>query len=389
MALSADTVQTLAIMWAFTWLAISIMALRLILRKVRAQKFEVSDYITMACIFFIIARCATIHVVLIWGSNNIAQSVRLHHVFTPKEIYQREIGSKLTLVNRTFYNSYIWLQKCVVMCLYKRVLGVLPWAERVMKVYWLILGATYIVIQVVTFTDCRPLHLYWQVVPDPGTCSEALGQLIIIGALNIFTDVLLIVLPIPVLAGIRQTVWAKLRLLSLFSLGFFLVAITVIRLPINFSHGFQQVNRTTWASVESLTAAIVANFPTLYILRNRSPTRRPTHESPRSPPESRSEDGNSTLNLRRPSHKWSRGRITREPTDEWPDKKTILVTKSVDLDMGGPGHLSRTLDGEDLLERWDKRARNLRGRDDGGHYMAQWNKKSGGSEEHLTKNLTI
>lgn len=75
-------------------------------------------------------------------------------------------------------------------------------------IYWAILAATYIVIQVVTFTDCRPLYLYWQVVPDPGTCSEALGQLIVLEAINIFTDILLIILPMPALLGIRRSVWA-------------------------------------------------------------------------------------------------------------------------------------------------------------------------------------
>ena len=54
------------------------------------------------------------------------------------------------------------------MVLYKRILFGLPWTDIVMNIYWAILAATYIVIQVVTFTDCRPLNLYWQVVPDPG-----------------------------------------------------------------------------------------------------------------------------------------------------------------------------------------------------------------------------
>jgi hypothetical protein len=104
---------------------------------------------------------------------------------------------------------------------------------------------------------------------SPGTCSEALGQLIILGALNIFTDILLIILPFPALFEIRRSFSAKLRLFSLFSLGIFLVIITVIRLPLNFNHGTYQVNRTTWASVESFVAAFVANIPTLYTLRRR------------------------------------------------------------------------------------------------------------------------
>ena len=105
MGLPKDTVQTMVIMWTFTWFAMLIMALRLTMRKVRGQMFDNSDILTMLCMFFLVARCGTIHVVLFWGSNNIDEAFRAQHVFTATEIYQREIGSKLTLVNRTFYNS--------------------------------------------------------------------------------------------------------------------------------------------------------------------------------------------------------------------------------------------------------------------------------------------
>jgi hypothetical protein len=47
--------------------------------------------------------------------------------------------------------------------------------------YLFVFAASYIVVQVVTFTECRPLHLYWQVNPDPGKCSQAQVQLITLG----------------------------------------------------------------------------------------------------------------------------------------------------------------------------------------------------------------
>ncbi|KAE9366783.1 hypothetical protein N431DRAFT_495177 [Stipitochalara longipes BDJ] len=269
MALSDYTTQTLYILYIFTGFAMFLMIFRVILRRVRGQKWNLSDYLTMSCMFFLLARTSMIHVVLVWGTNNVPKIYRHFHTFTEKEIYQRETASKLLLVSRTMYNTYLWIQKGIVLLLYRRILFGLPWTDKVINAYWGILGATYVVIQVVTFTDCRPVYLYWQVVPDPGTCSEALGQLIILGALNIFTDILLIILPMPALFEIRRSFPAKLRLFGLFSIGIFLVVITVIRLPLNFDHGMYQVNRTTWASVESFGAAFVANIPTLYTLRKR------------------------------------------------------------------------------------------------------------------------
>ncbi|KIN08869.1 hypothetical protein OIDMADRAFT_108191 [Oidiodendron maius Zn] len=290
MDLSGDTVRTMIIMWVFTWIAMAIMALRLIMRKIRGQKFDTSDKLTLLCIFFLVARCAIIHVVLLWGNNNVDEAFRAHHVFGATEIYQREVGGKLTLVDRLFYNSYIWLQKCVVLLLCKKLLFGLPSMDLIINICWGMLAATYVVIQVVTFTDCRPLYLYWQVEPDPdrpvGLCSQARDQLITLVALNIATDIMLIGLPMPSLISVRRSfvaarplliLYSKLRLIAIFSLGIFLIIISIFRLPINFSHGLEQADRTIWASTESLVAAIVANFPTLYALRKQAP--RPVNSS--------------------------------------------------------------------------------------------------------------
>ncbi len=111
------------------------------------------------------------------------------------------------------------------MMLYKRMFQALIWMDATVKIYWSILFATYIVAQVVTFTDCHPLDLYWQVVPDPGirsgnqvqleglltsdvlgTCAEALNQLLILGLITIITDVMLIVLPMPLLFKVQRSV---------------------------------------------------------------------------------------------------------------------------------------------------------------------------------------
>lgn len=68
----------------------------------------------------------------------------------------------------------------------------------------------------------------------------------------------------------------KIQLYALFLFGFFIVAITVVRLPQDWNNATAQVNRTTWASAELLASAIVANAPMLYSLNKR---RRSPHSS--------------------------------------------------------------------------------------------------------------
>ncbi len=102
----ADDAQTTLIMtWIFTWLAEILMAARLLLRKVRRQNLDFSDKLTMMAMACLIIRLALAHVVIIWGTNNLSPAFRASHVFTAQDIYQREIGSKLTLAVRCVYNT--------------------------------------------------------------------------------------------------------------------------------------------------------------------------------------------------------------------------------------------------------------------------------------------
>ncbi|KAJ5280480.1 hypothetical protein N7478_005852 [Penicillium angulare] len=255
---------TVIIHWVFTWVAIGLITLRLLLRKLKGFKFVLGDYFAMGAIVCALARLALVHVILIWGTNNMTESFRNSHNFTPEEIRRREIASKFVLANRVFYNSYLWLQKLVLLDTYRRLLKHLRWEKITMISYIGIFAATYATVQIVTFTECDPFNHYWMVLPDPGTCCQAQLQLIVLGVLNIVTDLMLIALPIPILVLVKRSTVEKFQLAVLFAVGFFIVAITIARLPLNAENSTAQVSRTTWASIELLAAAIVANAPVLY-----------------------------------------------------------------------------------------------------------------------------
>lgn len=266
-----DSRKTIIMVAVFGFCGASLMLARLAMRKVRGQKFNLSDYLTMVALGCLASRSGFTTVVVLWGNNNLTASYRALNNFTAVEIYQREVGSKLTLVNRIFYNTYIWIQKSVVLLLYRRMLEGLPQPRRIMNFYWGFLAITYVVVQAVTFVECHPFYLYWQVMPSPGKCQQALIQLIVFVALNIVTDILLIILPMPWLVRMKTSLKQRLSLIGLFSIGFLLIAIAIARLPI-YGNGTSQVNRNTWGSVEEFAAAFVANVPTLFALRHRPAT---------------------------------------------------------------------------------------------------------------------
>ncbi|WYZ35928.1 hypothetical protein EsH8_X_000575 [Colletotrichum jinshuiense] len=245
------------------------MVVRLVWRKVSKQDFNLGDWFTVAAIVCTLTRLGLIHVVLTWGTNNVSAAYRKTHTFTNEEIYRREIGSKLSIVNRVFYNSYLWLQKLVLLDVYRRLLLNLRFEKITIWSFSFVFFATYVACQVTTFSECNPFHLYWQVVPDPGSCSKAQMQLVVVGVLNIVTDFMLLVLPLPLVFSLKTPWQRKVQLYALFTLGVFIIAITVIRLPINITNKDSQINRTTWASTELFTAAVVVNAPTIYGLWNK------------------------------------------------------------------------------------------------------------------------
>jgi hypothetical protein len=62
----------------------------------------------------------------------------------------------------------LWIQKSNVLLLCERVLSGLPEPEMIVKVYWIVLLGSLAAVMGTTFGECRPAHLYWQVLPDPG-----------------------------------------------------------------------------------------------------------------------------------------------------------------------------------------------------------------------------
>lgn len=96
---------TLILLWVFTWVTVGLIVLRLLLRKSKGLQFVWGDYYSMGAILCAIVRLALVHVILIWGTNNMSIAFRQSHEFTTEEIHRREIASKFVLANRVFYNS--------------------------------------------------------------------------------------------------------------------------------------------------------------------------------------------------------------------------------------------------------------------------------------------
>jgi hypothetical protein len=169
-------------------------------------------------------------------------------------------------------------------------------------------------------------------------------QIFTVGVLNIVTDLMLLVLPIPVVASLRSSWRAKLHLYILFTLAIFTIIFTIIRLPVVWSKIDDPEERTIWTSTELLVIAVVVNVPSLYGLWNKR--RRDKIES----------DRQKALHEARQTGDGPVHPDTIGGTNEWyelqrrskPSAQGILVTTDVVL-MSGRGEVGG-LDGEESEE---------------------------------------
>ena len=103
--MDGGTRTTIILVGVFAFFSTSIMLLRLAMRRVRGQRLNLSDYLTIAAIVCVASRTGFAMVIVLWGNNNLTPEYYAVTEFTAVEIYERMIGSKLTLVDRIAYNT--------------------------------------------------------------------------------------------------------------------------------------------------------------------------------------------------------------------------------------------------------------------------------------------
>lgn len=89
-----DSTPAVAVTWVLTCAAVVLMALRLVLRRLRRQRWLASDGLTVAAALCAVARAGLTYCALVGGTS---AAVVDAGAFTAAELSQRETGSKLAL----------------------------------------------------------------------------------------------------------------------------------------------------------------------------------------------------------------------------------------------------------------------------------------------------
>ncbi|RVD88887.1 uncharacterized protein DFL_003053 [Arthrobotrys flagrans] len=263
---------TLLITWWATGCSLFIILIRCFGRYVRTMRLFRDDQWMLLSILPLLIRLSLAHVVLKYGTNN-TQSELLND----EEIRRREIGSQALLAARVFFVIYIWIQKLCITEFYQRLTtqfwkGVYDVGLKVVR--WGLL-VTLMASIISTFVECQPFTHYWQVVPDPGPkCRNGGIPLYVTGVLDIFTDFVLVIFPIPAIVYSKMASKRKVQLIALFSLSFLPISVASGRIPATIDRNYLQPFRTLMGSLEILAATFASNALILSsFLRDKGPKR--------------------------------------------------------------------------------------------------------------------
>lgn len=98
----AYTKPSVLVCWWATLFSTMIILLRVAGRFIRSETLFPEDRMAFLCLFPMYARMGCVHVILIYGTNNIDFSGRIPE---DSELRRRAIGSGLVLASRVFYSA--------------------------------------------------------------------------------------------------------------------------------------------------------------------------------------------------------------------------------------------------------------------------------------------
>ncbi|KAF8470779.1 hypothetical protein BDZ91DRAFT_617742, partial [Kalaharituber pfeilii] len=258
-----------------TWLLYSIGAsiaiVRIAIRFFLTKRLRTEEYFVLFSLLCWTVDAAFIPFIVKYGGNSIPAERRPRIIPGSQEWINRIMTGKMFVGAWICYITMIWSLKCSILVFYGRIKENLQ-EQKLIKVTWWVLGATWLACILSMFLVCRPFKGYWQIYPDPGsklTASFALEDVWIIGISNILTDILLLAIPIPLVYRLRASPARKFMVGCIFSLGIFVIVATIMRIYFTIKIGCIRT-MAFWRMLETCTAIIVANCPGVRQIPSRS-----------------------------------------------------------------------------------------------------------------------
>ncbi|KAH7127850.1 hypothetical protein B0J13DRAFT_588575 [Dactylonectria estremocensis] len=251
-------------LWVWYALTVAVVLVRMMSRRMLYGSFRgmlVDDYLMMLTIVTYTILLVIVKVLTYTPTNLINPADNI--VLTDETIKERVYGSKLVIVTEQMQMITIWgVKACllIIMSLRQNLL------VKIVAGYTLF---SFVIMEILFFAAwCRPFYHYWQVPPDNLNCSAETNHMITNIVTNITTDILIILLPMPVFVQSQLPLKRKIILCGVFALGAFTILAAILSkyYSLGKPYGTEWIY---WYIREVSTAIITANLPLTWTFLQR------------------------------------------------------------------------------------------------------------------------
>ncbi|KDN65794.1 hypothetical protein CSUB01_12532 [Colletotrichum sublineola] len=178
------------------------------------------------------------------------------------EFYVWEYGTKNFIVGMSVYVAIVWTMKFHMLFFYRRLVEG-QWVEKFIFPVMCLVGATAVSIILIIALTCRPMTLMWQIRPDPGANCHPQNNIFFISILvmNVATDLCILAIPTPIIKLVRASIWRKIGIYFLFSLGVFIITAAILRVMLTYFPKGGLGPAAMWSVREDFVAIFAGQAP--------------------------------------------------------------------------------------------------------------------------------
>ncbi|CZR60262.1 uncharacterized protein PAC_10158 [Phialocephala subalpina] len=250
--------MTVAIISACLFVSTVVVSLRFYVRLVIIRKFGVDDWALAVVLVTTMGAAILMAVTTKFG---------LGGHFYLLSIPEKSKFLKLVWFASMGYGFAVMLMKATVLLQYRRLFP-LPKFQRLCNIFLAGVGTWAVAGALGTILICLPIERNWDALAPTG-CSERIYFWEAYAILHIITDVLILVMPLPLLKTLPLTTVQKGVLMVVFSLGAFTTTISVIRITtlraslIGTDTTWTMSTTALWSTAEVSCAIVCVCIPTL------------------------------------------------------------------------------------------------------------------------------
>ncbi|PWY84835.1 hypothetical protein BO70DRAFT_361231 [Aspergillus heteromorphus CBS 117.55] len=256
----------LGMSFTFSILPVVAVVLRLLAHHIVHKKWTASDYFIIAACVFTISAHSVIMTCVFQGGLGYGHIMAIEAVYGPEPL--------VTLIKLLLALQLLWILglgccKISILLLYFQVFPV-PWVVSVARTTIVLIVAWTIATILAQFLICRPFAYNWDTTIPGGSCGHWNPFNMTIRVLNFVTDVVVLIIPMPLLYGLRLVRYKKMTLMIIFGLGAVTCVISILCIAL-----FSTWNYSDMTCSLSLLGILVGLEPSLAVTLACVPMMRP------------------------------------------------------------------------------------------------------------------